>query len=857
MKFLLPLLFCLSAHALTVKDVLERDQRADVIVYLEASTDLHDAPWIEDRTARVRFVYDHLRETARVSQAPLLAELRAKGLAHRSFYIENAVLVPKASAETVRWLEARKEVRAVGLDARGELRLPPPEPRPREKASDDVPTHLRLIGADRAWNELGAKGKGIVIAGQDSGFYWEHNALRAQYRGNEAGGVNHTYSWHDGFGVSPVPVDDTGHGTHTMGTMVGFDGRANRIGVAPEAKWIGCRNMINGAGTVSSYFSCFEFFLAPYPFGGDPAKDGKPELAPHIVNNSWACPAKEGCTGEELLASVRAMQAAGIFVVVAAGNEGPSCRSVGDVPAKYAGELVSVGAFNRYTGDIAFFSSRGPSPWNGKSAPNLVAPGDIIRSAVPGSPDKYDDKGGTSMAAPHVAGVVALLWSARPELIGKIPETIDLLQRTAQPKGGADGCGGSGRPNNTFGYGMVDAYAAIRGARPAHSAFDYLVKLKPGIAQARAATLRLLGNYRSVRADVVQARLSEEQVKALRASKDVALVERNARLRMFAVPNDLTPSLWNLRNTRAGFDVNAVEAWDITTGSKDVIVAVIDGGIGLTHNDLAGNLWVNQKEATGVAGVDDDGNGYVDDINGYHFALNNGNPEDIRGHGSHVSGIIGAVGNNGRGIVGINWNVSIMALNMFPRYSEAQVADAIRAIDYAIANGARVINASWGQSDDEESDDYKLLREAVVRAEQAGVIFVAAAGNNGRSNDQYKLVPATFGVPNIIAVGSMDSAGRLGTSSNYGKRTVDIVAPGVSILSTVPYSGTDVKTGTSMAAPHVTGAVALLLAKNPKLTIAEVKRALIENCTPNPQLAQASACGGHLNLAAALRAIQN
>ncbi len=405
--------------------------------------------------------------------------------------------------------------------------------------------------------------------------------------------------------------------------------------------------------------------------------------------------------------------------------------------------------------------------------------------------------------------------------------------------------------DSIFGYGVFDASPVIRRLRPAG---DYLVKVRPG-ASARKLLARF-ENFRNVRADVVQVRLSPEQVAELRSHPEVLVVEKNAHLRMLATPNDLTASLWNLKN-KNGFDVNAVSAWDITTGSKSIVVAVIDSGIDLSHGDLVGNLWVNAKEATGQPGVDDDGNGYIDDLNGYQFALNNGVPEDLRGHGSHVSGIIGAVGNNGRSIVGMNWNVSIMVLNMFPRYSEAQVSDAIRAIDYAISNGARVINASWGQSDDEDSEDFKLLREAVVRADQAGVVFVAAAGNNGRSNDDHRLIPATFGVPNIIAVASMDSSGRLGTSSNFGVRTVDIVAPGVNILSTVPYGGTDMKTGTSMAAPHVTGAVALLLAKNPKLGVQEVKRALVESCTPNPQLTNASACGGHLNAAAALRLIGN
>jgi subtilisin family serine protease len=249
-----------------------------------------------------------------------------------------------------------------------------------------------------------------------------------------------------------------------MGTMVGADGGKNNIGVAPEAKWMGCRNMNKGVGTVSTYLECFEFFLAPYPQGGDPQKDGRPDLAPHVINNSWGCPESEGCKGPEFLQAVRAMHAAGIMVIAAAGNDGSGCSSVVDPPGNYSGELISVGAYNRYTSDIAFYSSRGPSNWNGGLAPVLVAPGTLIRSAINEGPNSYDEKAGTSMASPHVAGIVALLWSARPELIGQIQKTAEILTTTAKPMQSSQSCGsfpGHQIPNAVFGYGMVDAYKAI------------------------------------------------------------------------------------------------------------------------------------------------------------------------------------------------------------------------------------------------------------------------------------------------------------------------------------------------------------------------------------------------------------
>ena len=256
----------------------------------------------------------------------------------------------------------------------------------------ELPSHLSFIHVDRVWNELGVKGKGIVVAGQDTGVYWEHNALKRQYRGNQGTTVDHNYNWHSAVheasscaANSPFPCDDYGHGTHTIGTIVGSDGGTHQIGVAPEAQWIACSNIRNNVGTVASYLECFEFMLAPYPLGGDPRKDGKPELAPHIVNNSWGCTSGEGCKGAEFIDSVRAMKAAGIFVVAASGNDGPNCGSVNEAPAIMPGIFFSVGAFNRYQNEIAFFSSRGrragTADWLRISSPPVRISGQPSRQA--------------------------------------------------------------------------------------------------------------------------------------------------------------------------------------------------------------------------------------------------------------------------------------------------------------------------------------------------------------------------------------------------------------------------------------------------------------------------------------------
>lgn len=256
-----------------------------------------------------------------------------------------------------------------------------------------------------------------------------------------------------------------------MGIIVGEDADGNnRIGVAPQARWIGCRNMRRGLGNPGAYIECMEFFLAPYPYGGDPFRDGNVSMAPHIVNNSWGCPPMEGCAPDTLRRAVEVMRAAGIMMVVSVGNEGPACSTALIPPANYDA-VFSVGATDLAGNTIASFSSRGPV--GDLVKPDISAPGESIRSAVPGG--GYAAFSGTSMAGPHVAGVVALVWSANPELIGRIDETEALLCRTAQPRhvpelcpapfGQPCACGGlTGTPNNVFGCGLVDAAAAVRAA---------------------------------------------------------------------------------------------------------------------------------------------------------------------------------------------------------------------------------------------------------------------------------------------------------------------------------------------------------------------------------------------------------
>jgi serine protease AprX len=467
-----------------------KSNEADVLIKLKNQADLSQVYKIENRIERLQFVYNKLRETSESSQSQIIDFLKSRNKKFQSFYILNLISVDRLTFAEAQELSSFSEVKSLSENiffnsVEGSEPFSPLEN--VSKAVTNIPDSSKFIGVDRVWSELGVKGKGIVIAGQDTGYAWQHPAIKKQYRGSGSTFFSHDYNWHDaiknktinikaassilanscGYKLSE-PCDDRGHGTHTMGTMVGDDGGTNKIGIAPESKWMGCRNMDEGDGKASTYLECFEFFLAPYPYGGNPRTDGRVEYAPHIINNSWGCPPNEGCKGGEFLDAIKVVQAAGIYVVASAGNNGPECSTVMDGPAFHSDVIMTVGALNFKTGKVADFSSRGPSTFNKGLGPVLMAPGEDIRSSVPGSasnPNAYGVKSGTSMSSPHMAGVVALLWSARPEFIGKIKETTDHLIKTAKPQKATQSCPGfpgDQIPNAVYGFGTVDAYSAIK-----------------------------------------------------------------------------------------------------------------------------------------------------------------------------------------------------------------------------------------------------------------------------------------------------------------------------------------------------------------------------------------------------------
>ncbi len=317
-----------------------------------------------------------------------------------------------------------------------------------------------------------------------------------------------------------------------------------------------------------------------------------------------------------------------------------------------------------------------------------------------------------------------------------------------------------------------------------------------------------------------------------------------------AIPND--PNVGSLYGLQR---IGAYDAWDKQTGSADVTVAVIDSGIDLDHADLQGNLWVNEGEIWGD-GIDNDGNGYIDDYNGYDFVNNRGigpgySRDDDNGHGTHVAGTIAAQGNNGIGISGVAWNASLMAVKVLDGGGSGSIADIVEGIRYATMMGARVSNNSYGGRG--YSHYYTSISTAISEARDAGSIFVASAGNNGSSNENsYASYPASFTHANIVSVASTTSTDSLSYFSNYGATSVDLGAPGHSIYSTYRGGGYRTLSGTSMAAPHVTGSIALLLSENPELTYSEAIDAILDNVDRVSSLSGRSVTGGRLNVAAAI-----
>ena len=442
----------------------------EFLVFLSEQADLGQAAHFRKKTEKGKHVYTALTTTAERTQAPLLRELKHRGLAYRPFWIANMIWVRGDGAD-VQALALRGDVAHIYANPTVHVDEPIAEPAyavgPQTAAQPDtVEWNITKVHAPEMW-AAGFTGQGVVIGGQDTGYQWDHPALKGKYRGWNGTAASHDYSWHDAIhdagsscvANSAAPCDDYGHGTHTMGTMVGDDGTGNQIGMAPGAKWIGCRNMNSGAGTPATYAECYQWFIAPTMIDGslpDPTK------APDVINNSWSCPVSEGCTDPNaLLTVVKNVRAAGIVTVHSAGNSGSTCSTVRDPAAIYA-DSFTVGSTDS-SDSIASSSSRGPVMVDGSNRPkpDVSAPGVSVRSSLPGS--TYTTMSGTSMAGPHVAGAVALLISAYPGLAGNVDQIENILEQSAVHLTSGQGCGGDSTtavPNNVYGWGRIDVLAA-------------------------------------------------------------------------------------------------------------------------------------------------------------------------------------------------------------------------------------------------------------------------------------------------------------------------------------------------------------------------------------------------------------
>lgn len=454
----------------------------DFLVYLKDQADLSEAAEFTTKQEKGAFVFQKLTATALRSQAPLLKSLEKQKVTYRPYWVVNMIWV-RGDLSAVQLMAQRSEVAHIyadpwvqnSLDINSSLSNSVIETGNSTAASSPsgIEWNINQVNAPQVWT-AGYTGQGAVIGGQDTGYQWDHPALKEKYRGWDGTSANHDYNWHDAIheDIPPtgtnscgldltVPCDDNGHGTHTMGTMVGDDGGNKQIGMAPGAQWIGCRNMEESVGKPSTYMECFQWFIAPWPIGGDPINDADPSKAPDVINNSWSCPTSEGCTWDALQTSVNNTRAAGIMVVGSAGNNGDSCGSVYN-PISIYDSTFSIGATDS-DDVIASFSSRGPSANTNLLKPDVSAPGVSVNSSNVGS--SYTTKSGTSMAAPHVSGLVALLISANPGLAGQVDTIENIITQSTIPLTDTVTCGsvpGSSIPNNTYGWGRIDAYAAYQ-----------------------------------------------------------------------------------------------------------------------------------------------------------------------------------------------------------------------------------------------------------------------------------------------------------------------------------------------------------------------------------------------------------
>lgn len=454
---------------------IQAEGSAGYMIYFRAKPKLAQAKSM-NRNAQGEFVVNSLRESAESGQAGVRAYLDARKVQYKSFWIDNIIVVENSDKAVLEGLMQFSEIESI--KARRVMKLHEPVERGKPGTNKNMPMavepNITHVKADQVW-ALGITGTGVVVANIDTGVRYTHQALVNNYRGNLGGGsYNHNYSWYDPYGDHPTaPADDNGHGSHTMGTIVGDDGGSNQIGMAPGAQWIACRGCNTSSCTDSALLACAQFIAAPTDLTG---ANPDPTKRPNVVNNSW------GDCGQTYDSWYRTVvdnwQAAGIYPVFSNGNNlncgytaPPPCNTVGN-PARY-GNVTGVGSTGQSNGQYATHSNLGPTnnpdtinP-NGYASikPQVAAPGVDIRSSVPTSDSSYEGGWtGTSMSAPHVTGLIALMLDAGPCLTYQQAE--DIIEQTAilNTTGLPAACSGEGPgslPNQATGWGEIDAHAAV------------------------------------------------------------------------------------------------------------------------------------------------------------------------------------------------------------------------------------------------------------------------------------------------------------------------------------------------------------------------------------------------------------
>jgi subtilisin family serine protease len=387
---------------------------------------------------------------------------------------------------------------------------------------------------------------------------------------------------------------------------------------------------------------------------------------------------------------------------------------------------------------------------------------------------------------------------------------------------------------------LLSADASFASSKKPHKSWQYakgeiLVKYKKHVSKASQALhnrqfgIQKIKEFKSIgvhHLKIPPDMSVEDAVEMFKNNPDVEYAEPNYVLTIAVTPNDPSfDKLWGLHNTgqtggTADADIDAPEAWDITTGLGNVVIAVIDTGVDYDHPDLSNNIWVNTGETDCTDGLDDDGNGYTDDCIGWDFANNDNDPIDDNGHGTHVAGTIAAEGNNSTGITGVMWTAKIMPLKFMDADGVGYTSDAISAIEYARANGAHIVNCSWGNYDEDP-----FLKDAIDNA--SSILFSCAAGNDTNDNDSIPFYPASYQSTNILSVTATDQNDNLASFSNYGKASVHIAAPGVDIYSTIYNGSYAYSSGTSMAAPFVSGVAGLVLSNNPALNSFQARELIL------------------------------